>query len=406
MRFPKFNFEYFNSQLLRTLSYTYSGGADINECLETAEKIQDSDFDSWRNEWLLLADNTYQQGLRSLSDHCENSARSAFLRASNYYRTSFFFEYKAPISQKLIKGYEKHVDAFIQAVKQFKTPVETVRIPVENSYLEGYFYRPFNDFIARPTIIANSGYDSTHQELFHLVVAPALTREYNVFAFDGPGQGGALIQRHLYMRPDWDSVITPIIDYLRSRGDVIPNQIILIGISWGGCLGPLAATKEHRLAALVANPGQFNPIDRIRGLIPNIEELLETEQTEAINKKLEILLNDPALQFTFDAKMFVHGVTKPVSLIQEWQRYSLTGLAPLIKCPTLVIDSEREAFSKGQAKQLYDALVCKGKDYELLKGFAGEHCQSGALSAFEQAVFDWLKQNLPIASKERETIKG
>lgn len=57
------------------------------------------------------------------------------------------------------------------------------------------------------------------------------------------------------MRPDWEHVVTPVVDYARSRSEVDPDQIALIGWSFGGYLAPRAASGEHRLAACIADPG-------------------------------------------------------------------------------------------------------------------------------------------------------
>jgi len=46
----------FSLQLLRAISETYYKGADIGECLSTAYKIKESDFESWYNEWLKTAE--------------------------------------------------------------------------------------------------------------------------------------------------------------------------------------------------------------------------------------------------------------------------------------------------------------------------------------------------------------
>jgi hypothetical protein len=45
----------FSLQLLRAISETYYKVADIGECLSTAYRIKESDFESWYNEWLKTA---------------------------------------------------------------------------------------------------------------------------------------------------------------------------------------------------------------------------------------------------------------------------------------------------------------------------------------------------------------
>ena len=67
--------------------------------------------------------------------------------------------------------------------------------------------------------------------------AAALARGYNVLAFDGPGQA-ALLQQGIVLRPDWEDVVTPVLDYPRSRPEVDPAKVALIGLSLGGYLAP------------------------------------------------------------------------------------------------------------------------------------------------------------------------
>jgi len=85
--------------------------------------------------------------------------------------------------------------------------------------------------------------------------AAALRRGYNVLAFDGPGQGVALREQKLVMRPDWEAVITPVVDYALTRGEIAADKIVLFGYSLGGYLVARAAAFEHRVAALILDDG-------------------------------------------------------------------------------------------------------------------------------------------------------
>lgn len=401
MKLP-FSFAYFNSQLMRTLSYTVTGGADIGECMACADRIIDGDFYSWYTEWMKLADKSYQTAMKARAEHSFVTARDAFLRASNYYRTAGFFLYKQPAELKLIQCFDLHRDSFAKAIELFNPTPEPLNIPYGRHTLPGYFYRAENETGPRPTIIANSGYDGTHQELYLALVKPALERGYNVIAFDGPGQGELLIKKQVPMRHDWENVITPIVDYLLTRKDVSPNQIALIGFSWGGNLAPRAAAHEPRLAALIANPGQFEPLQRIKDVVPQLGNYIEQNNTKAIERIFLQIAQDKNLSFTFQAKQFVHQLSSMGDLVQEWTKYNLANEAKLIRCPTLILDGENESYSKGQAKQLYDALRCP-KDYYLFKNAdgAGDHCQAGALTAFITVAFDWLKAHLPTPAREK-----
>jgi pimeloyl-ACP methyl ester carboxylesterase len=86
-------------------------------------------------------------------------------------------------------------------------------------------------------------------------VGITLRRGYNVLAVDGPGQGGALHLQKLVMRPDWEAVITPVVDYALARREIEPGRIAGFGYSLGGYLLARAAAFEHRLSALVLDDG-------------------------------------------------------------------------------------------------------------------------------------------------------
>lgn len=81
----------FSFELLRATSYAPYGGAEIGECLATAARIREGDFESWHVEWRRTAERVNAVAARALSDGHRLSAREAFLRASNYYRTAEFF---------------------------------------------------------------------------------------------------------------------------------------------------------------------------------------------------------------------------------------------------------------------------------------------------------------------------
>src|SRR5258706_14091361 len=142
-------------------------------------------------------------------------------------------------------------DTFAAATALFDTPVEAVSIPYEDTTLPAYLFLVHHSGAAGPTISYNSGYDSAREESYFVIAAAALRRGYNVLAFDGPGQGAALPEQKLVMRPDWEAVITPVVDYALSRGEIAADQIVVLGYSLGGYLVARAAAFEHRIAALI-----------------------------------------------------------------------------------------------------------------------------------------------------------
>lgn len=104
----------------------------------------------------------------------------------------------------------------------------------------------------------HSGFDGTAEELHFSGALAAVERGYTVLTFDGPGQPGPRHREGLVFRPDWENVITPVVDFAESLPDVDNSRIALLGSSMGGVLAPRAAAFEHRLAALVAVDGVYD----------------------------------------------------------------------------------------------------------------------------------------------------
>lgn len=387
-----FNLPQLEAQFLRALSYTPTEGADIGECFAIAEKIKEGNWDSWYESWLARAQKIEESADVSKLTGNLLSARQAYLRASNYYRTAYFFLFGFPVDPRLSQAYKSHVQTFSKAAELFPHPVIPVRIPFESTFLPGYFYKADATEAKRPTLIINSGYDGTQQESYLALASAAIKRGYHVLCFDGPGQGEMLIKDQVYMRSDWEKVITPIVDFLIKRPEVKEDALVLVGLSWGGLLAARAATVEHRLAALITHPGQIDALDPIKKSFPDLTALLQNNENGILEKYLLQALTNPLLAMKFKNKMWVHGVHSPIELLRQWQSYNIEETTQNIKCPTYVLDAENEQYSTGQAKIFFQKLTCP-KDYYLFTNAegAGEHCAAGALTLFHQKVFDWLE---------------
>jgi hypothetical protein len=96
----------------------------------------------------------------------------------------------------------------------------------------------------------------------------AVERGYNVLVFDGPGQYSAVQGQGLHFRPNWESVVTPVVDYALTRKEVDPKRIALHCESLGGYLAPRAAAFEHRLAACISDDGVYDLGTTMLGLLP------------------------------------------------------------------------------------------------------------------------------------------
>jgi pimeloyl-ACP methyl ester carboxylesterase len=394
----------FSSQLLRTIGATYYKGADIGECLSTAYRIKEGDFESWYTEWLKTAKRVHKYADDCLAANHKVSAREAYLRASNYYRAAEFLLI-SPEDPRIQTTWGSSKECFSNAGKLFSPPIESIEIPYEGTTLPGHFYRlnenSNNDTATpppRPTLIAHGGFDSTLEELYTFAAAPALERGYNCLTFEGPGQGGVIRKQKIPFRYDWEKVVTPVIDYALTRDrDIDPNKIALMGISMGGYLAARAAAFEHRISACILYNGVYDGYDAFASGFPqSLRTSVENGNANAVNTVIDILSDiDANLRFNMKHGMWTTGTNSPFELIQGSKKYTVKGIAQKTKCPTLVLEAEKDDSFPGQPRMVYDALTCP-KKYILFTSEEGgeEHCQSGAPAISNQRIFDLLAETL------------
>jgi alpha-beta hydrolase superfamily lysophospholipase len=381
----------------RALLHAVYGGADFGECLTTAERITDGDRTSWFDEWVETADRIAATAQVSEDGGHAVSARGAYLRASNYYRTAYPFLYGAPTDERLVEAFEKETDAFRSAAALFDPPIEPVGIPYEGTTLPGYFYRVGDVDRPRPTVIATNGYDSTIQEMHFAHAVAAVRRGYNCLTFDGPGQGGSLIEEGLTMRPDWEHVVTPVVDYAISRPEVDSDRIALTGWSFGGYLAPRAATGERRLAACIADPGLWDLLGMMKemavsvGVSRDVADTLPEVDSGDLQPMFDAVEASPELTWALEQRnLWVHGVGSIMDYLRILPEYMLESRADQIECPTLVTQAENDPLS-ATAEKLYDALDCPKElqRFTAAEG-AGDHCEMHGRKLYHQRTFDWL----------------
>jgi len=244
-------------------------------------------------------------------------------------------------------------------------------------------------------VIINGGYDSTAEEAYFFSGAAAVARGYTCIVFDGPGQGAAIIEDGLVFRPDWEAVIGPVVDYAVSRPEVDPRKIALLGISFGGYLAPRAATGEPRIAALIADPGEYSLYDlMLRRMPPFLARRLNGKDGLALSL-LNWLLTRRMRHLTegwgLRRGLWTHGVKTPLDYLRLTAAYTLQGRVDGIRCPTLICEAENDDIA-ATAQDLFDKLSCEKAfvSFTAREG-AGEHCEAGSRQVFNQRAFDWLE---------------
>ena len=384
----------YSFEMLRTLSYTVEKGADIGECLNTGYRITDGDDESWCREWLKTAQFTEKIAEKSLTNEHKVSARETYLRASNYYRIAEFFIHQDAEDPRILELSSKSSKCFQKAGELFQPKFEVLEIPYENTTLPAYFIKADNSK-PKPTIIIYPGLDGTGEELYFGGGAAAIRRGYNCLLFEGPGQGRVIRERELKFPPDWEAVVTPVVDYLITKDDVDPDHIALYGLSFGGYLAPRAAAFEHRIHACIANGGIYDFLEpQLAKMQMNREQGLNwiVNSPEEVDQVIyDLMKTDAEIRWAIQDSLWKFGSDTPHELFLKGFKYNLKDCVKKIQCPMLVIDSEKEQFFAGQPQKLYDALQSPKKFMLFtVEESAEEHCQAGASSLSNQKIYDWL----------------
>ena len=389
----------FSFETLRTTGFANYFGADLGEVLATARRIHDGDHGSWHREWQATAARVAGLGERSLSAGHRITARENLLRASNYYRNAAAFLLDDPANNPEVAAlYTAQIDTFAAATALFDHPAEAVSIPYQDTTLPGYLFLVDNSGVPRPTIIYTSGYDSTCQECYFVLAVAALRRGYNVLAFDGPGQGGALHLQKLVMRPDWEAVLTPVVDYALTRREIEPGRIAGFGYSLGGYLLARAAAFEHRLAALIFDDGVHDLASGFAdNMPPFVMKWLDAGHDEFVNHLLSVLTAASSqLRWALGNGIWVFGVQNYAEVLRTVEKYTLDGVADQIAAPTLIMEGEHDTLLQGQPERVEKALTAAKTTRVTLTEAegAGEHTHAGALARAHQVMFDWLDTTL------------
>lgn len=263
-----FEYSWYNLELLRLLGSAPYGGCDAAEFLETVAQIKPNDAASWQQRWLSLAERTSGIAEEMIESGHINSARGAYLRASNYFRCAQYLFPIMPVDDQayLLHLYQKSISSFEKAMGLMPHEVRRVEIPFQAKdnrtiRLPGWLHLPnpskLTERSKAPVLICVGGADSTQEELYFLSVAEGPDLGYAVLTFDGPGQGLVLRRDGVPMEPHGEVVIGAVLDFIGTYAHEHPEtqldleSITLTGQSLGG-FQALRGSADQRVKACVA----------------------------------------------------------------------------------------------------------------------------------------------------------
>ena len=383
------------------LAYIPYGGADFGEIRAVAGAIGDGDDNAYYEAWNAAGHRLTAEADAALVKGHVMSARELYLRASVFYATSFHPLFGAPVDTRLLAAFRRQVAAFDKGLALGPQPVQPLRIPFGDVAMPAYLIpAEGHEKEVRPLIILNNGYDATITDTYFAAAVAASRRGYHTLLFDGPGQGAMLYEYAVPLRPDWATVVKAAVDFAVAQPTIDPKRIALSGWSLGGHLAPLAASRELRIAALIADPGTWSIADGFRtvivrkfGVAPEAAQGLGALNQTIIDQLDAFIQSNRELYWKVVQRGFwVHGVDNLRDYLASAELFTMNGRAELIQCPTLITQAENDPLSV-DAGAFFDALRCPKTllHFAATEGADG-HCEMRNRSLLNRRVLDWLDE--------------
>ncbi|KAJ4244180.1 hypothetical protein NW762_014561 [Fusarium torreyae] len=392
--------ESFHFELLRNLSHARYKGADVAEVLEAAGQLKGTDMESFYQAFIVLAERVDRQAQAVDAKRHPVSARDAFFRASTYYRAADFYLHGNPDDPRISALWKKQTNAFDRAIALLPVPGRRVLLDAKDGsfqipviYLRAENAGP-ND--KRPTMILGNGFDGAQEEMLHILGFAALERGYNVILYEGPGQPTVRREQNKGFIPEWEKVVSPVVDFLVSLPEVLVSRIALVGYSMGGWLAVRAAAFEHRVAATLAIDGVFDVHQAVHNMMPEeVRAHYDAGDFEKANESMKSMIDSGkapvALTWLVQQGNWSFKADSITDFMDKTRSFSLKDVVSSVKCPVWVGDAAEDIFFKGQPELVRDALGQLATYQRLTaEDGAANHCHVGATAHLNALVLDWF----------------
>ncbi len=332
-----------------------ANGVDYNDLQRIIARM--NKWDDWCRVWSEMGAEHEVLAQAAMAVGHRLTAAHAYVRSSIYYHFGqmiFYTDY----AQKNA-AHQKKVECYTKAAPLLQPPAERLEIPYENTSLPAYLRLPDGEG-PHSCVILVCGLDSVKEQELHWE-EELVHRGIATLSFDGPGQGEMWFR--MKMRADYESSVSALIDYLRSRKEIDGERIGLLGHSMGGYFGARAAARDHRLAAAV--------------LIAGFLALRPWDEMSA---------------FLRAGLKHIFGADTEAGARERASELTLEKLAGDILCPLLIVHGAKDTLIPvEEAHRLKAAVTCPA---ELLIYPEGNHSCNNIVYKVQPAVADWLADRL------------
>ena len=365
------NFDY---QLNRVINWD---GGRIEDIKPIADRIRTSS--DWKRELIALGDTAMEEG------RTEN--------AIAYYRMSEFFMYDGDpdkkayyeIATKLF--YEYYADYFEgddPRIEKLNVPYENVKLPVMHVVPNGK---------SKGTILLHGGNDSYFEE-FLFTVLYLQEQGFEVYMFEGPGQGGVMRLQGMHFTHEWEKPVKAVLDHFGL------SDVTIIGISLGGYLAPRAAAFDKRITKVVA-----------WSVFPCFQDVIVGMQKPAVQKMFYLFMKlharplinlvfgkkakkEPVIDWGIKHGCYAYEAKDAYGYAKKLKLYDLEPVADKITQDMLIIGANQDHFIDYRliGREINMLKNVKSLTFRLFtdKEDAQNHCNVGNGKVVLDTICSWI----------------
>jgi pimeloyl-ACP methyl ester carboxylesterase len=380
--------------------YIYIYGEDMKIVLPVGfhEFHKDRFFNLQLNRWYSLGYTRLQDieraaaGIKNFDDYIHAFVRLAeeavadrrLENAAFYYRAAEFLV--SPSSPDKISLYDRFIDLFYEAFREDN--IERHTIAYENGFLPAMRLSPAGN-ISKGTIVIHGGFDSLIEE-FYCFWTFFAGSGYEVIAFEGPGQGGALRKYGLVFDHDWEKPARAVLDHFNL------SDVTILGISMGGYWCLRAAAFEKRIKRVISFPPLYDWMESTNGMNRAIVNAM-MKWKWLMRKGILMKKRAPLMEFVIDQTLFIIGKEDPLDVARwEMAMNKKHVHSELVDQDVLLLAGEHDLFQPvtlyhKQKAALINARSVTGRIFTKAE-HADHHCAIGNIGLALDVMLEWMEE--------------
>lgn len=362
----------FNFQLNRVVMW---GNGNPEDVVAVSKNINDSA--SWVNALTELAIKAGKQG--------DTDAQIGYLRMSE------FFMYDSDPMK--LETYKKAKELFYKhnANRITENEIKMADVPYESGLLPVMFCKATGE--ANGKILLHGGNDSYIEEFFDALLY-LKENGFDVYLFEGPGQGGCLREQNMKFTNEWEKPVKAILDYFNL------DDVTIVGASLGGYLAPRAAAFDKRITKVIA-----------WSIFPDFFDILLADDPKPVQKLMDaafrkgfagifngfykkMMDKSEIVKWNLLHGQYAYDAKTPVDYVKKIRKFTLKGIGNKITQDMLIIGGKDDHMIMPHLfHEEYDLLPnVKSLAFHLYSNEddAGSHCGIGNMKLILDTMISWI----------------